>query len=90
MLAYTVEHQVQTFVEPVLELCGALLRAYTPAPNGRPNPFGDMAPQGGSSADPVHIGRKWKLSSELFQGAAAAYRPLAGGRLCPCRSLSCG
>lgn len=46
VLAYTVENQVHTFVEPVLELCAALLATYAPPPGAALTPLGDSARQG--------------------------------------------
>ena len=49
MLAYTHGNRVAPFLEPVLELCAALLVAYSPARGGRPSPFGPSAAQGAIS-----------------------------------------
>jgi hypothetical protein len=46
VLAYTVENQVHTFVEPVLELCAALLATYAPPPGAPLTPLGESARQG--------------------------------------------
>ena len=56
VLAYTVENQVHTFVEPVLELCAALLATYAPPPGAPLTPLGESARQGAHGLLQLSVG----------------------------------